>query len=69
MPNLAEEHLELERILWSACIDRDPNEWVDLSLRICGVLDQKLRREIGDDDSCPAGCITFPASSAHWLES
>ena len=69
MPNLAEEHLELEKIFWSACLEKDPNEWVELSVRMCGVLDQKLRRDFGDDETCISGYITFPEASEHWAES
>ncbi|MGC2194894.1 MAG: hypothetical protein WA628_09465 [Terriglobales bacterium] len=69
MPNLAQEHLELEKIFWSACLESDPNELVDLCLRMCEVLDHKLRREIGGDGICAAGYITFPETSEHWVES
>ena len=66
MPNLAEEHLELEKIFWSAYVEQDPNEWVELSLRMCGVLCQKLKRDIGDHENCVSGYITFPEASEHW---
>lgn len=69
MPNLLEEHLELERIFWSAGVDEDANEWVELSLRMCEVLDQKLKREIGEDVDYTMGCITFSASSEYWADS
>jgi hypothetical protein len=48
MPNLADEHLELEKIYWSACMAQDANELVDLSLRVALVLQERQRRETGD---------------------
>ncbi len=48
MPNLADEHLELEKIFWSACMAKDANELVDLSLRVALVMQERQRREFGD---------------------
>jgi hypothetical protein len=62
MRNFVEEHLELEKIFWSACMERDPNEWVELSVLLCGVLDQRRQRETGDGGGCSAGYIAPEAS-------
>ena len=45
MPNLADEQLELEKIFWSACLAKDANELVDLSLRVALVLQERQRRD------------------------
>ena len=43
MANRADDHLEFEKICWLATMERDPNELVELSLRMCELMTQRMR--------------------------
>ena len=45
MTNQADDHLEFEKICWMATMERDPNELVELSLRMCELIDRRMRCE------------------------
>ena len=55
MSHPADEHLELEKIFWKACFERDPNEFVELSIRLGALMRERCQREAVYEQAPPAG--------------
>ena len=67
MANLADDHLEFEKICWTATMERDPNELVELSLRMCELMDRRQRRE-ADANASDFDATLLPASDERQVE-
>jgi hypothetical protein len=66
MANRADDHLEFEKICWMATMERDPNGLVELSLRMCELMNRRMGHDADSDAAGFEEAMFSVSSECRW---